>query len=133
MHLKHARIPIPPRPQTYFIINRKATLKFLCAKNYLFAGAVSVTFPFVLPFAGAVLVAVLLATLAFTLAFTSTLALLLASGASAGAVSVGSALVVCKTETLPVNAGIAKSNAETIKTVAPIIVSFDRIVVAPRG
>ena len=52
----------------------------------------------------------------------------------AGAVSAGvSAEVVCKTEIFPVSAGIARNNAESIKTVAAPIVIFDKIVCAPRG
>lgn len=37
------------------------------------------------------------------------------------------------TETLPLNAGIEISNADTIKTTAATIVIFERIVVVPRG
>ena len=132
MHLKHARIPIPPRPQTLnFQIN-----------DYLFAGAscggfVSsvLLFALVVSVFTAALVFVaafaFVSTFAFVLALASTLALVLASGA--GVASAEESLVVCKTETLPVKAGIAKSKAETIKRVAAIIVSFDKIVVAPRG
>lgn len=37
------------------------------------------------------------------------------------------------TETFPVNAGIASSNAESIKHTAAVIVTFERIVAVPRG
>ena len=127
MHLKHARIPIPPRPQTLnFQIN-----------DYLFAGASCggfVSSVLLSEFTAALVFVAAFAfvsTFAFVLALASTLALVLASGA--GVASAEESLVVCKTETLPVKAGIAKSKAETIKRVAAIIVSFDKIVVAPRG
>lgn len=41
--------------------------------------------------------------------------------------------VVCKTEMLPVKAGIASRSAVSIKVVAAAIVIFDKIVAVPRG
>ena len=38
-----------------------------------------------------------------------------------------------KTETLPVNAGIARSRADSINVVAATIVTFDSTVAVPRG
>ena len=73
-----------------------------------------------------------------TLALTTELAFALTSTfeftSVAGAFSAGaSAVVVCKTDTFPVKAGIARNKAESIKTVAAPIVIFDKIVCAPRG
>jgi len=44
-----------------------------------------------------------------------------------------SALVPCKTETLPLNAGIEISKAESMNTVAAAIVSFESTEAVPRG
>ncbi len=91
-------------------------------KDYLFVGAFSVVLVLVAVF---VFVSALALTLASTFVF--------ASDATAGAVSVGVSPTVCKTETFPVKAGIEIISADSIKTVAAIIVSFDKIVVVPRG
>ena len=64
-----------------------------------------------------------------TLAFASTLTL--ASGVTVD--SDGVSPTVSKTEIFPVSAGIAKSKADNIKTVAAAIVIFDKIVCEPRG
>jgi uncharacterized protein involved in propanediol utilization len=45
----------------------------------------------------------------------------------------GESLTVSSTEILPVNAGIAKSKADSINVAAAIIVILDKIVCAPRG
>ena len=45
----------------------------------------------------------------------------------------GESLTVSNTEILPVNAGIAKSKADSINVAAAIIVILDKIVCAPRG
>ena len=47
--------------------------------------------------------------------------------------SVGVSPTVSRTEIFPVRAGIAKSKADSIKTVAAAIVIFDKIVCDPRG
>jgi hypothetical protein len=38
-----------------------------------------------------------------------------------------------RTDTLPVTAGIARNKAESMKTVAAVIVTFDKTVAVPRG
>ena len=48
-------------------------------------------------------------------------------------VSVGSSGLLLKTETLPVNAGIASNNADSINIDAAKIVTFDKTVAVPRG
>ncbi len=84
-------------------------------------------------------------TVIFVLAFASTTVAVLfivdvfaslvaaADGAVSSSAVAGASDVVCKTETFPVNAGIAKSSAESIKTVAAPIVILDKTVCAPRG
>jgi hypothetical protein len=47
--------------------------------------------------------------------------------------STGISGLLDKTETLPVNAGIARSRADSIKVVAAPIVTFERTVAVPRG
>ena len=65
---------------------------------------------------------------------TATLAFVLASVAGVGVASVVvSAVVVSRTERLLFSAGIAKSKADSINTVAATIVIFDKIVCEPRG
>lgn len=64
---------------------------------------------------------------------TATLALVFASVNGIGVTSVAVSALVSRTEMLPVSAGIAKSRADSIKTVAAIIVIFDKIVCEPRG
>ena len=54
------------------------------------------------------------------------------SAVAAGAVSVGVAVLVCKTETFPVRAGIERNKAESIKTTAATILIFARTVCVPR-
>lgn len=58
--------------------------------------------------------------------------LVLESPAFAG-VSIGVSGLLDRTETLPVSAGIASSNADNIKVDAAIIVTFDKTVAVPRG
>jgi hypothetical protein len=60
------------------------------------------------------------------LAFASTLSV--EAGASAGVSG-----LLLKTETLPVNAGIARNNADSMNTVAAPIVTLDITVAVPRG
>ncbi len=60
-------------------------------------------------------------------------ALTFAFASVAGAFSTGVSVVVCKTETFPVKAGIARKSADSIKTAAAPIVIFDKIVCEPRG
>ncbi len=68
------------------------------------------------------------ATLVFAVfASTVVLALVFAAGVSVDE------LVVERTETSPVIAGIAKSRAENIKTIAALMVSLDKTVAVPRG
>jgi len=64
-----------------------------------------------------------------TFAFVSTLALASITGAD----STGASPTVSRTEMFPVSAGIAKSRADSIKTLAAAIVIFDKIVCEPRG
>jgi hypothetical protein len=77
----------------------------------------------------AVFEATLVFTVELTLAFASTFEFV----SAAGVVSPEFSVVVCKTEILPVKAGIAKNKADSIKTVAAPIVIFDKIVCDPRG
>ena len=60
-------------------------------------------------------------------ASTFVLALVFAAGVSV------EELVVERTETSPVIAGIANSKAESIKTIAALMVSLDKTVAVPRG
>ncbi len=60
------------------------------------------------------------------------LAFSLFSSVEAGA-SAGVSGLLLKTETFPVNAGIERNNADSIKIVAALIVTFDRTVAVPRG
>lgn len=48
-------------------------------------------------------------------------------------VSAGASGLLESTDTFPVNAGIERSNAETINNPAAVIVTFERIVAVPRG
>ena len=48
-------------------------------------------------------------------------------------VCVGSSGLLFKTETFPVRAGIASSNADSMNIVAAPIVTFDKTVAVPRG
>ena len=64
-----------------------------------------------------------------TFAFVSTLALASVTGVD----SDGASPTVSSTEIFPVSAGIARSKADSIKTVAAAIVTFDKIVCEPRG
>ena len=48
-------------------------------------------------------------------------------------VSAGTSGLLDKTEMLPVNAGIARNNADSINVVAAIIVILDKTVAVPRG
>ena len=131
--LEPARIA-PHAPQTCAATNY-ATSAGLFPKSYLLAGA-SVS-------AGAEVFAAALFAFAFA-AGSATLALVSAgaevfelstdvfasvfAGASAGASG-----FVLRTETLPVKAGIASSNAESMKTDAAPIVIFERTVAVPLG
>ncbi len=63
---------------------------------------------------------------------TSVLAGAVLASAEAG-VSVAVSGFAERTETLPVSAGIASSNAESINTTAALIVTFDNTVAVPRG
>jgi hypothetical protein len=130
--LEPARIA-PHAPQTCAATNY-ATSAVLFPKNYLFAGA-SV-------FAGAEVFA---AAFAFEFAAGSATLALVSAGAEvfelsmavfasvfAGA-SAGASGFVLRTETLPVNAGIASSNAESMKTDAAPIVILERTVAVPLG
>lgn len=75
--------------------------------------------------------AVFVSTAAFVLAvFASTFVFAVFASVFAGCVV---SLVVDKTEMSPVNAGIARSRAESIKTLAAKIVTFERTVAVPRG
>ncbi len=47
--------------------------------------------------------------------------------------SAGASGLLDRTDTLPVNAGIARSNAESMNNAAAVIVTFERIVAVPRG
>jgi len=69
--------------------------------------------------------------LVFGLKFDGALASTLAFVEVAGVVSVVSGLLE-RTETPPFNAGIASINADNMKTVAAIIVVFDKTVAVPR-
>ncbi len=109
---------------------------FNLSKNYLLAGTVE----FEAVFAGTTTaVFEFTATFAFTavfkfvstFAFESITAFVLVF--ATGAVSVWFSALVCKTEILPVKAGIASSKADSINVVAAAIVIFDKIVCNPRG
>ena len=67
------------------------------------------------------------------LAAGAVLASAFAAGAVDSVVAAGASGLDESTETLPVNAGIDKSNAESINTTAAVIVILERIVVVPRG
>ena len=79
-------------------------------------------------------VTVLVLTVIFGCKFASgaTIFAFASAGAAAGAVSVG-ALLVCRTETFPVKAGIERNKAESIKTTAATMLIFARTVCVPRG
>ncbi len=145
--LEPARIA-PHAPQTCAATNY-ATSAWKIFKNYLFAlallvfaaafdvfalFAVEFTFAFAFVFVGVTAFAfvvfafVLTATFVFAV-FASTFVLVFVFAAGVSVVEV----VVDKTETSPVNAGIAKSRAESIKQVAAPMVSFDKTVAVPRG
>lgn len=130
--LKRARLPITP-PE----LRR--------SKNYLFAGASAfagatlavgaVVFVFSAPatfeFAFASAAAV------FALAFTSVVAAFAFEFASVVfafvLASAGASGLLERTEVFPVRAGIESNSAETMKTHAATIVTFERTVVVPRG
>ena len=126
--LEPARIA-PHAPQTCAATNY-ATSAVLFPKNYLFAGAsvLAGADVFVFAFADGT------ASLAFASAGAEEFELSIAVFASvfAGA-SAGASGFVLRTETLPVKAGIASSNAESMKTDAAPIVIFERTVAVPLG
>ena len=145
----------PHAPQTCAATNYATSAWEKFQKVYFFAvfGAFAfvAAFVFALAFIFAltlVLVAVLALTGALTAAFVfgdstarfvagGTLALafefMLKSVIGGCVVSVCDSEVVCKTETLPFNAGIASKRAVSINVVAAPIVIFDKIVAVPRG
>jgi hypothetical protein len=59
--------------------------------------------------------------------------LVFASGAFAGASAGASSVVLCKTETFPLNTGSEIIRAVSINTVAAMIVTFDKTDAVPRG
>ena len=132
--LEPARIA-PHAPQTCAATNY-ATSAVLFPKSYLLAGA-SVS-------AGAEAFAAPLFAFAFaagsaTLALDSAdaeefeLSVAVFASVFAGASSAGASGFVLRTETLPVKAGIASNNAESMKTDAAPIVIFERTVAVPLG
>jgi hypothetical protein len=124
--LKRARLPITPPEQIFK--SEISNLKF--SNNYLFAGASEFTgtpsdeFEFVLEAEIFEFPSVEAAVFEFVSAVVASV--------EAGA-SVGASGLLLKTETFPVNAGIARSKAESMNIVAAAIVTFDKTVAVPRG
>ena len=56
-----------------------------------------------------------------------------ASTAGLAVFAAGASGLLDRTETLPVNAGIDKSRAETMNKIAAVIVTLDKTVAVPRG
>ncbi len=133
--LEPARIT-PHAPQTCAATNYATSANY--QKNYLFelvvlaAGAIAAFVSAELTVTPFVLTVTFGCKVVFA-AFKSTVVFALAS-VKAGAVSVwASGLLVCKTETFPFKAGIARNKADNIKTTAAVILIFARIVCVPRG
>ncbi len=122
MHLKHARIPIPPRPQILF---SQISVYFAFGA---FAAVFVAVFAGVATFETFVIGGTVTGEIEFASAFELTLAFVFAAGDS-----VVVSGFVDKTETPPFNAGIASINADNIKTVAATIVVFDKTVAVPRA
>ena len=131
-------------------------LSIYCQKNYLFAagfagGRTAVAFPpagaefvFELAFAagafaagtfadGAELAFEFVSATGAVFAFASAGAVFAFASTELAGASAGVSGLLERTETLPVNAGIARNNAESIKVDAAMIVIFDRTVAVPRG
>lgn len=68
----------------------------------------------------------------FALALASAVFVFVSAGTSAGA-STGASALLCNTETFPLRAGIEINRAETMKTAAATIVTFDKTEAVPRG
>ena len=130
--LKRARLPITPPEQ------------FDPSKNYFLAGALTGAF-----FAGVLAAGTFAAGAAFALAspgiavfaFASAGAAVFALASAVFALTsavlefdeTGASGLVDKTEMLPVNAGIASSNADSMNVAAAVMVTFERTVAVPRG
>ena len=114
----------PHAPQTCAATNYATSAWEKISKNYLFVVVFVAVFVAALVLV-AVFASVFAGTSTFVFAGIATLAFVFAS--------VLDSEVVCKTDMFPVKAGIARSNAESIKMVAAPMVIFDKIVAVPRG
>ncbi len=137
--LEPARIS-PHAPQTCAATNY-ATSAVCFQKNYLFAGALAFAaggaeFVAVLTSASNEFVAGVSISAPFELSGTMFVFAGSVCSPAAGASVVVSSVAVsapCKTDTFPVNAGIESIRAESMKTMAAAIVSFDKTEAVPRG
>jgi len=118
--------------ENFFNFSKNQDYLFAFVFAFVFAGAVTFVFAFPAIESGfALFVFVSTATFVFALVFASTAAFEFVS--SAGATGSDESPVVCKTEIFPVKAGIESKSAESIKTVAAMIVNLDKTLAAPRG
>ena len=130
--IEPARIT-PHAPQTCASTNSATWAGLNIFKDYLFVFAFVSELPAELLFAVLATVAVAEFELAFVAVFVFVaLPFAVFMLVSAGFVSFVPE-VVCKTETFPVKAGNDKSNAESIKIVAAVMVIFDKTDCVPRG
>jgi hypothetical protein len=126
--IEPARIT-PHAPQTCASTNSATWAKTNLEKNYLFAFALVAVFAdeFDMEVSLALVAPVFAAVFVFKFVIVSDCAV-------PGAIVVGAVgEVVCRTEIFPVSAGIDSIKAVSIKTVAAVIVTFDKIDCVPRG